>query len=207
MTQRSERRKGAVRLARRPGITKSRVVEAAGEMADRIGYDSLTFSGVAEELGIRTPSLYNHIDGLDALRGEISLLGIRDLDRRLQRAALGKARGDALRAMLHAYRAFAKERPGVYAATLRAPDGADERLQSAADGIVETVLTVLEPFGLTSDEAIHAVRGFRAIAHGFASLEAVGAFAMALDVDESYERLIEGFLRGLDSAGGRTESP
>ena len=40
---------------------------------------------------------------------------------------------------------------------------------------------------------VHAIRGLRALMHGFVSLEAAGGFAMPLDLDESYHRLVEGF--------------
>ena len=164
-----------------------------------MGLDKLTLSAVADHLGVRTPSLYNHIEGLDGLRRELSLLGMYELDRRLQRAALGKSGNDALDAMLHAYRAFAKERPGVYAATLHVPAPNDLQVQSASQAIIETVLTVLEPYKLNHDDAIHVVRGFRAIGHGFATLEAVGAFGIALEADDSYQRSISTFLQGLES--------
>ncbi|MFB5192973.1 TetR/AcrR family transcriptional regulator [Alicyclobacillus fastidiosus] len=183
-------------MASRPGLSRSIIVQAAGELADRIGLDKLTLSEVAKHLGVRTPSLYNHIDGMDGLRRELSLLGLQELDRRLQRAALGKAGDQAISAMLQAYRAFAKERPGVYATTL-APAKDDELLRSASDAIIDTVLTVLEPYQLHPDVAIHIVRGFRAIGHGFATLEVANGFGMPFEVEESYERLIATFLLGL----------
>lgn len=186
-------------MGKRPGLSKSVVTQAAGELADQIGLDGLTLSGVADHLGVRTPSLYNHVEGLDGLRRELSLFGMNDLNTRLQRAALGKSKDEALASMLQAYRAFAKERPGVYAATVRAPQQDDVQIQSAAEGILNTVMTVLEPYNLNHDQAVHVVRGFRTIGHGFASLEAAGAFGMNLETDESYRRLIDAFLRGMNS--------
>lgn len=193
-------------MVSRPGLTRTAIVEDAGKLADEIGLEKLTLSGVASRLGVRTPSLYNHIDGLDGLRRELSVFGIRELDRRLQRAALGKATDDALASMLYAYRAFAKERPGVYAATLRAPQPGDSQVQAASQAIVDTVLTVLAAYALSPEDAIHGVRGFRALGHGFTSLEASGAFGMALDTEDSYQKLITTFLRGLgalEKTGGK----
>ena len=42
-----------------------------------------------------------------------------------------------------------------------------------------------------------AIRGLRAIFHGFAGLEAAEGYKMALSHDESYRRLIEAYLDGL----------
>ena len=52
---------------------------------------------------------------------------------------------------------------------------------------------MLAGYGLTGDDDIHAIRGLRALMHGFVSLEAAGGFAMPLDLDESYRRLVAGF--------------
>lgn len=185
-------------MAPRPGLNRTIIAQAAGELADQIGLEQLTLSLVANHLGVRSPSLYNHIEGLSGLRRELSLLGLNELDRRLQRAALGKAGDEAIRAMLHAYRAFAKERPGVYNATLQVPAEADEPLKSAAQAMIDTVLTVLEPYQLKPEDAIHIVRGFRAIGHGFATLEIANAFGMPVEQDESYQRLVTTFLLGLN---------
>ncbi|ATY84014.1 TetR family transcriptional regulator [Kyrpidia spormannii] len=184
-------------MAKKPRLDKVMITQAAGELADQIGLEKLTLSAVADHLKVRAPSLYNHIEGLDGLLRELSLLGMKELNRRLERAALGKSRADALASMLLAYRAFAKERPGVYTATLRAPKQGDSEVQSASQAIIETVLTVLRPCALSDQEAIHVIRGFRAIGHGFASLELEGGFGMDLSTDESYQRLIAMFLRSV----------
>ncbi len=184
-------------MAARPGLNRVIIVRAAGELADKFGLDKLTLSAVAEFLCVRTPSLYNHIEGLDGLRNELSLLGMRELDSRLQRAALGKAEDDAIVSMLHAYRAFAKERPGVYESTLHVPAQDNMQIESASKSIIDTVLTVLTPYKLSPEDAIHVVRGFRAIGHGFATLEAAHAFGTSLEPDESYQQLISTFLLGL----------
>ena len=56
---------------------------------------------------------------------------------------------------------------------------------------------MLEPYGLDEDAAIHAVRGLRSIAHGFATLELAGGFGIPLARDESYLRLLRAYVAGL----------
>ena len=55
-------------------------------------------------------------------------------------------------------------------------------------------LAVLRGHGLDGADAVHATRCARALAHGFASLEASGGFGLPEDLDETYERLIRMFL-------------
>jgi hypothetical protein len=121
----------------------------------------------------------------------------------MSRAAIGKAGDAAVLAVGQAYRAYVMEHPGVYAATVRAPALDDVELGQASQAIIEVVLAVLAPYRLDEDAAIHAVRGLRSIAHGFATLELAGGFGLALDRDESFERLLRAYIAGLRAAGAR----
>ena len=184
-------------MSRRAGLDTSMVVVAAIELVDTQGYDELTLAALAEKLRIRIPSLYNHIAGLDGLRRALVQQGIEMLTDALTTAVLGKAGDDALFAIGHAYRAFAKEHPGLYNAAMHGPSIADEALEQAMRKPVEVVMRVLEAYDLHADAALHAVRGLRSIAHGFVSLEISGSFGLPLDLDESYRRLLHTFIAGL----------
>lgn len=186
-------------MARRAGASLDRaaVVQAAARLADESGLDAVTLATVAERLGVQSPSLYNHVAGLSGLRRELALLGLRDLTHRLERAAMGKAGDSALDAVAHAYRAFAHEHPGLYAALQHAPKNADDEWAAAGAEVVGVVLAVLAGYGLEGDDALHATRALRSLLHGFVSLEAVGGFGLALDLDESFRRLLRVFSAGL----------
>lgn len=187
----------------RVGLDRAAVVEAAAALADEEGLEGVTLARLAGRLGVRTPSLYNHVAGLGGLRRELALLGVRELGARLGRAAIGKSGDEAVFALGSAYRAFVGERPGLYAATLRAPDPRDAGLSAASDEVVEVVLAVLASYGFEGDDALHAARGLRGIVHGFATLEAAGGFGVALDTDESFGRLLRAFVGGLRRDAGQ----
>jgi AcrR family transcriptional regulator len=185
----------------RRGLDRAAVVAAAVALVDAEGLVGLTLAGVAERLGIRTPSLFNHVAGLAGLRRELTLTGLRELGHRLGRAAVGKAGDDALMALGEAYRTFAREHPGLYTLTVQAPDPADAELTAAGAEVVDIVVAVLAGYGLTGDDALHAVRGLRSLLHGFAGLEAAGGFGLPLDLDESFCRLLRAFSAGLRHPG------
>lgn len=180
----------------RAGLDRQAVVGAAAALADAEGVEAVTLGALALRLGIRTPSLYNHVDGLPGLRRELALLGLRRLSDMLAEAALGRAGDEAVMAIAAAYRAFAREHPGLYAATL-AQDPHDAEARRAGERPVEIVLAVLAFYRLEGDAAIHAVRGLRSALHGFVSLEAAGAFGIPLDLDESFSRLVRLLIGGL----------
>jgi AcrR family transcriptional regulator len=187
-------------MSPRVGLDRAAVVEAASALADEVGIEGVTLARLAGRLGVRTPSLYNHVDGLDGLRRELALLGTRELKFRIGRAAVGKTADEAVVAIAHAYRTFVKERPGLYAATVRSyrlSDPTDPELQALEREVIGVVLDVVASFGLRGADALHAVRGLRSVVHGFATLECAGGFGMPLEVDESFERLLRIFVDGV----------
>jgi AcrR family transcriptional regulator len=184
----------------RAGLSTAAVVAAAAEIADAEGLDRLTLARVAAAAGVRTPSLYNHVESLDDVRRRVALLALRDLADALRDAAVGRAGDDALAAMADAYRAYARRHPGRYAATQRAPAEGDEAMRAAATGAVDVVLAILRGYGLEGDDAIHAARAVRSALHGFVALEAGGGFGIPVDLDESYERMVRALARGLRDA-------
>lgn len=178
-------------------IDRQRVLEVSIALADAHGFEAVTLASVAAELGIRIPSLYNHVAGLPGLRYELRLWGTRQLGEQLRRSAVGKAGDAAVTSLAHAYRAFAHAHPGVYAATLRAAAPEEPELIAASEDILGVVLAVMEPYGFSPDDTLHMVRGLRSLLHGFVDLETAGGFGMALDRDESFSQLIALFVQGL----------
>lgn len=191
-------------MSSREKLDKPSLLEAAAALADERGLGGLTLASLADVVGVRTPSLYHYIDGLGGLHRDLAVYGLAELSRRLEWKAVGKEGGQALEAMLWAYRDFARARPGVYACTLRAPDAGDAEWERVSRHIVDVLLVVLAPYGLSDEDAVHAVRAFRSLAHGFVSLDAIGAFGMDVDLDESYRQLIAVFLLGLDERSRHT---
>lgn len=190
-------------MAPRIRLDKPRVVQAAADLVNQEGVDALSLSRLAERLGIQTPSLYNHVDGLPGLRRALALLNAHNLSECFANAAIGKAGDAALIALAQAYRDYIKAFPGLYLASLQAAGTqtpVDVALQQAEERTVQVALAVMASLGLQGDDAIHAVRGLRSVVHGFATLEIAGGFGLPLDCDESFRRLIEALIRGLQSS-------
>lgn len=193
-------------MAKKARLDKAAVVAAAAALAEAGGMEALTLHRLAATLGVRPPSLYNHVDGLPGLRAALALETVRDLGDALAQAALGRSGAAAVLALGEAYRAFVKARPALYLASLPASglqEPPNPELAAAEKRVVEVCLAVMAGFGLGGDDALHAIRGLRSLAHGFATLEAAGGFGLPLDCDESFRRLLTGYVRGLeaDSSG------
>jgi AcrR family transcriptional regulator len=184
----------------RAGLDTDAVVGAAARLADADGLEAVTLARLAAILGVRSPSLYAHVDGLDDLRQRLATRGARDLAAELQQAVAGRSGSDALGALADAYRAYARAHPGTYAALQRAPARDDAEAAAAATAVVEVVLAVLRGYDVEGDDAIHATRIIRAALHGFVTLETGGGFGIPLDLNDSYARLVDVLDGGLSRA-------
>jgi AcrR family transcriptional regulator len=181
----------------RAGLTEDIVVAEAERMADEVGLENVTMAALAQRLGVRQPSLYKHVASLPALRRAIGLRTMTALTGELARAAVGRSGADALMAMALAFRAWVKAHPGRYEAGQRAPEPGDTAYETAAASVIELFTSVLWSFELSGDDAIDAIRSLRAAMHGFVSLELLGGFAIPLDIDRSYERLVAAVIGSL----------
>jgi hypothetical protein len=153
--------------------------------------------GLAVGVGVRTPSLYKHIDSLDALRRGISIQAKRELGVTLARACAGRSGPDALHAFADAYRRWVLDHPGRYATTIRAPAVDDEEDHHTADEVLQILFDVLAGFGLDGARVIDAARALRSALHGFASLESAGGFGLPREVTRSYDFLVDTLIAGL----------
>jgi AcrR family transcriptional regulator len=190
-------------MASRRGLTNEIVVDTAIQLINQSGVEKLSLAALAQQLGVRPPSLYNHIDGLDGLRQDMMLKGLKQLADALQSAIMGRAGYDALVALAIAYHQFAVENPGLYALTLRSTEHEGPELQAAGRTAVEVALAVFRGYGLEGDAALHATRCLRSALHGFVVLEAAGGFALPLDLTESFEHLLQTLDCGFRTGFGR----
>lgn len=187
-------------MANRVGLDRKIIVMAAADIADLFGLEKITLAAVADRLGVRTPSLYNHIGGLSELRNEMAIWGTNQLMAKISTAAIGKAKKDAVLAVAAAYRSFAHQHPGLYRAIVSSPDRDCLGLKTAIVNMMTVIKTVLEPYNLVENDQTHAVRGLRSLMHGFVSLEAAGWFASPVGREESYNQLINTFINGIESS-------
>jgi AcrR family transcriptional regulator len=176
----------------RVGLTAASVVTAAAAIADRDGLEGLTLAAVALALGVKTPSLYAHVGGLDDLRNRLAVRAAEQLGDALAPAAVGLSRGEALFEIGNAYRQWVLKHPGLYATLEPAP-----RNEPAVQRVLSLMLAVLRGYGLEGDEAIHAARTVRAAVHGFVMLEARAGFGIPVDQHDSFNWMLAALDRGL----------
>jgi AcrR family transcriptional regulator len=190
---------------RRPSLNPEVILAEAARLADTGGFDQLSLADLAGRFHIKPPSLYNHIESLEALKRGLAMMALHELADLLGKAAIGRSRNDAVRCLAHAYREFVKKHPGLYQATQRAVGASDPEMNRASDEVISVCLAVLRGYGLDRRAALHALRGLRSAVHGFATLETVGGFGIPLSIDESFAWLVECFISGINAAAAPRE--
>lgn len=186
-------------------IDLATILLKATQLVDTHGLEQLSLGMLAEELQIRPPSLYNHINGLNELKQNLAIHGSRKLYESMLQAAVGRSGDDAIRAISEAYIQFVRDHPGLYEATSRFPDPDDKELQEVQESIVRLSVQVLKAYNLEEEQAIHMVRGLRSILHGFSSIEQMGGFGLPYEIDKSLAVLVNTFIKGLHSYENENE--
>lgn len=156
---------------RKPPLTLSAITDAAIDIVDREGFEALSLSSVADELGLGPSRLYTHIDGLDGLRYLVATTATNNLTTQVRNAAIGIGGDHALTAIGRAYRSFANEHPGQFASTLLPPSGEHDDLTAANQELLEVFVFVYNAMGLSPADSHLAARSTRSALHGFLALE------------------------------------
>jgi AcrR family transcriptional regulator len=175
----------------RAGLTPERLTLAGAELADEVGFEQVTVSALARRFDVKVASLYSHLKNSQELKTRIALFALEELADRASDAVAGRAGKDALAAFADAYRGYAREHPGRYAAArLRL----DPETAAASAGVRHSQMTraILRGYDLPEPDQTHAVRMLGGVFHGYVSLELAGSFDhSAPDARESWAWIVD----------------
>ncbi|GAB3307678.1 TetR family transcriptional regulator [Epidermidibacterium keratini] len=186
----------------RAGLNTADVIAAAAELADARGIEAVSLTAVAEQLGVRPPALYKHINGITDLQRGIASLAMTELGDAIREAVQGKTRRAAVEAIFRTARAYIAEHPGRYSATTGADlQQEDDPLVGATTRLIDVVREALSSYRIPSADLDHAIRTLRCTIHGYALLQAGDAFQWSNDPDETMDWMIRFIDTGLTEAG------
>ena len=186
-----------VRILPRAGLDKKSIVKAAAELANEIGYDNISLKILAEHLGVRSPSLYNHISGLDELRHELMLYGWRCISSEIISAVNGLAGYDAICEMCRAFYRFASNNKGIFNAMLWYNKYADEETLEATKLLFSIMYSLFTQINIPRWKAEHIIRTFRSFLEGFSLLVNNDSFGHSASIDESFDISLDILIAGM----------
>lgn len=180
------------------GLNSDAVVKAAADLIEQQGRDVFSMRLLADSLGIKTASLYNHVDNMEALLEEVCRYGL-CLQKEIEMQAIAGRHGEeAVKILADTYRHFAKEHRELYWLMMNMAAKDNRVLDDAAVLLTDPLKKVLEAFQLKEEERIHYRRLFRAIVHGFVSQEEGGFFShYPTAVEDSFHFAVQSFIDSL----------
>jgi AcrR family transcriptional regulator len=177
-------------MSQRAGLNREKVLQSASELCDQHGLHNLSMSTLAAQLGVRTPTLYYHIDSLAALRRALAMHALDLIGEQLGRAIMGKSGQEAVHALAYALRDFAHARPGLYQAAQSAPAADDHEWQAAGRTVVDTMRCAFASYQLDEEQSRQAVRMLRSMLHGCIVLEQLDGFGVAHAAENTFQELL-----------------
>lgn len=179
----------------RKGLDSKIIISTAAQLVEEKGYDNFSLNELAVKLGVKTASLYNHIEGIGEVNSKVSIIAVSRLHQMLEQSIAGKERDQALLSLTLAYRDFAKANPELYKAVIKLRSSDDDQLKESGAQMVEPIMTVLKKYSLDEWDMIHFSRALRSAIHGFVEMEEAEFFRKHdANIDESYKKMIEGYI-------------
>ena len=83
-------------------ISNELIITTSARLSNEVGLNNLSLKIIAEELNIKSPSLYNHISSLDEIKEKLMIYGWKELGEKATESAVGVAGYEALRNMCYA---------------------------------------------------------------------------------------------------------
>lgn len=136
-------------------IDKESIINKAVELVNSVGIDKVTLKMLAENLGIKSPSLYNHIDGVDDLKMQLMMYGWKQAEERITQAVIGLSGFDAIRAMCYAFYDYVIENPGVFNVMLWYNKFESGEMEKATAQLLTIIFKITNSLNIPEDYCFH----------------------------------------------------
>lgn len=186
-------------------LSLPKIIDTAIDIANQKGFENTTLAAVALRLDVKPPSLFNYVDNLNNMKDHMRLRGVQLLKEHVEKETQGKTGEGVLRGMAIGYRNFARAYPGLYSETLKLDTVRLPLIRPTWESFIEITASIMEGYGLSGHEPLHAMRTLGSMMHGFVDLEKEVGFARPTNPDESYTRMLDIFINGLYSYYGISE--
>jgi AcrR family transcriptional regulator len=170
-------------------LDRAAVLSAAEILVDREGAPALTMTALAEALGVKTSSLYNHVHSLEDLKGELQTRAMKELGIALRNEAMGKTGERGLRALAGVLREFALTHPGRYGLAMTEPHD-DEAFREASADAMAAFAAIISSYGIDDVSLDFQVSAFASL-HGVIVLDNAGFLNGVLDSDRIFATVLD----------------
>lgn len=132
------------------------------------------------------------------------LYGWNSLEKEITKAAIGKAKDDAIIAICRTYRNFVSKHRGLFEAMQWYNMYQSEEHLQATQGTIGVLFRVLEAYGMSEKQKVHCVRMLRGFLQGFSAIESHGGFGNPTPVNDTFDFALKTILNGIRDLQGVT---
>lgn len=186
------------------GVSVDRIIEVSAKLSEEVGMENLTLKMIADELKIKSPSLYNHVVGLDDIKSKLMIYGWNQIESKMINAAAGVSGYDALRSMSSAFYDYAIRNKGIFNAMLWYNKYENEITKQTTSRLFDLLFKILTSLNISQENINHIIRTFRSFLEGYALLVNNNAFGHSLPVKKSFDLSVEIIINGIKCLEGVT---
>ncbi len=180
-------------------ISDELIIKASADIVNKIGLNSLSLKIIAEELNIKSPSLYNHISSLEEVKQRLMVYGWKQIEEKMLDAAIGVAGYEALKNMCYAFYDYAVNNKGVFTAMLWYNKYESMEKEKATTRLFNMIFKVMKPLNISDVNINHIIRTLRSFLEGFALLVNNNSFGNPVSIQESFDLSLEIIMNGIQS--------
>lgn len=181
----------------RNGLDTNMIISRAAQLVNEVGLENITLKMLADDLGIKSPSLYNHIGGLEDLKMQLMIYGWKEMEQRIIQSVIGISGYDAIRAGCYAFYEYATENPGIFNAMLWYNKFLNMDTMEATSGLFSVLFKVTSSLNISEENCNHIIRTLRGFLEGFSLLVNNKAFGNPISITESFELSMNVLIEGI----------
>lgn len=182
---------------KRAGIDKETIIRSAAQLVNQAGIERITMKMLADKLGVKPPSLYNHMKGLEDLKKQLMIFGWTQAKEKLLLSLAGVSGYDAIKAMCYAFYDYATENTGLFEVMLWYNKFQNEEAAEATAELLAVIFKVTRSLDIPDNYCFHLIRTFRGFLEGFFLLVNNGSFGHPLPVTDSFEISVNILIAGI----------
>lgn len=162
-------------------------------MIEEEGLDNLSLSKLAARFDVKAPSLYKHVKNKAAIIEAVNHATHRELGESLLESTVSTTDPfERVMIFTRAYREFAQANPVTYQLAMTADLRGDEEVLASLGQQLEDIIRPL----VSETDTLTALRSLWALVHGFVMLEINHQMRRGGDLNDTFEKAVEVFIRG-----------
>ena len=183
-------------------INDELIIETSALLSNKVGLDNLSLKMIAEELNIKSPSLYNHVSSLEDIKEKLMIFGWKQIEEKMIDSAVGVSGYDALKNMCHAFYNYAINNKGVFSAMLWYNKYDTKEKNNTTTRLFNLLFKIMKSLNISDDIINHSIRTLRSFLEGFSLLVINNAFGNPISIQKSFDLSLDIIMNGIKSLEG-----